>query len=146
MTVMFLHTAYAPPYTCQEQLPTPLTLRKEFRCHGATSAALWYKCSESASRFHLREETIHGAQTNGHTDKWDSPAPRHTFKYAVKKNKESPEDERSRSGSGVPSSPDSWLDKRLTPPQLSGASLHSSFPEESVHDDTISFGVSCLSS
>lgn len=35
--------------------------------------------------FHLREETIHGAQTNGHTDKWDSPAPRHTFKYAVKK-------------------------------------------------------------
>lgn len=51
MTVMLLHTAYAPPYTRQEQLPTPLTLRKEFRCHGATSAALWYKRSESASRF-----------------------------------------------------------------------------------------------
>lgn len=62
------------------------------------------------------------------------------------KNKESPEDERSRSGGGVPSSPGSWLDKRLTPPQLSGASLHSSFPEELVHDGTISFGVSCLSS
>lgn len=142
-----------PPYRIQSSVHVSGT-SSQFLCHGARSMALWYKCSESSSRFassftytctnkQFMYHKLIDTQTSG------TALYLATHSSTELKKKKSPQDETNNS-SGVSqlahfNLPRYQLDKCL-PSSLAVCSFFALvFLEEFVYDGIISFG-SCLSS